>query len=80
MTEASILDVEFKSSFDLTFIKGVLIHINPDRLSDVYERLHRFSNRYICLAEYYNPSPVALLYRGNEERLYKRDFAGEMLD
>ena len=79
VTEASILDVELKSSFDLTFIKGVLIHINPDRLSDVYERLYKFSNRYICIAEYYNPTPVALPYRGNEEHLYKRDFAGEML-
>ena len=25
-------------------------------------------------------SPVAIAYRGDDDRLYKRDFAGEMLD
>ena len=32
------------------------------------------------VAEYYNRSPVAIPYRGHEDRLFKRDFAGEMLD
>jgi pseudaminic acid biosynthesis-associated methylase len=38
------------------------------------------SNRYILVAEYFNPSPVAIPYRGHNDRLFKRDFAGEMLD
>jgi spore coat polysaccharide biosynthesis protein SpsF len=58
----------------------VLIHINPDSLPGVYDRLYRSSKRYICVAEYYNPSPVQVLYRGFTEKLFKRDFAGEMLD
>jgi len=66
--------------FDLTFTKGVLIHINPDYLDQVYKNLIENSNRYILVCEYYNPSPVAIPYRGHEDRLFKRDFAGDMMD
>ena len=76
----SILDFEPDYKRDLAFIKGVLIHINPDELQNVYEKLYNSSKKYIFVAEYYNPFPVAVTYRGNEERLFKRDFAGEMLD
>jgi pseudaminic acid biosynthesis-associated methylase len=76
----SILTFEPKRTYDLSLIKGVLIHINPDSLPDVYDRLYRSSNRYICVAEYYNPAPVEVSYRGNKDKLFKRDFAGEMLD
>ncbi len=78
--EGSILDVNIAESYDLTLIKGVLIHINPDHLNSVYEKLYHSSSRYICVAEYYNPSPVTINYRGHSERLFKRDFAGELLD
>ena len=61
-------------------IKGVLIHINPDFLSKVYEILHKSSKRYICVAEYYNPSPLEVSYRGHQGKLFKRDFAGEIID
>ena len=32
------------------------------------------------MIEYYNPSPVAIMYRGHDDRLFKRDFCGELLD
>jgi len=32
------------------------------------------------ICEYYNPTPVSVEYRGNKERLFKRDFAGEMIN
>lgn len=80
ITQGSILDIEMKEMFDLTLIKGVLIHINPDRRMDVYRQLYERSNKYICIAEYYNPTPVEVSYRGHSERLFKRDFAGELLD
>jgi len=76
----SILEFNSPRIWDMTLIRGVLIHINPDKLNEVYERLYKYSQRYILIAEYYNPVPVALPYRGHEERLFKRDFAGEMLD
>lgn len=76
----SIIDFEPDREYDFVLIKGVLIHIHPDFLQKVYERLYRSSGRYICVVEYYNPTPVALSYRGHADRLFKRDFAGEMLD
>ena len=76
----SLLEYEPRETHDMTLSKGVLIHIDPARLPDAYDRLYKASHRYICLVEYYNPTPVSVPYRGNAERLYKRDFAGEMLD
>jgi spore coat polysaccharide biosynthesis protein SpsF len=64
----------------MALIKGVLIHINPDMLSTVYEKLYSASCKYILICEYYNPSPVTINYRGHSDRLFKRDFAGEMLE
>lgn len=66
--------------WDLAFTKGVLIHITPELLPVAYAALYRASGRYILIAEYYNPTPVAIPYRGQEAALWKRDFAGEMLD
>ena len=76
----SIFDFNSKRKYDFVLIKGVLIHINPDRLSNVYKKLYQLSNRYILIAEYYNPSPVTISYRGHNDRLFKRDFAGEFLN
>jgi spore coat polysaccharide biosynthesis protein SpsF len=69
-----------KRTWDLVLVKGVLIHINPEKLEVVYGKLLESSTRYIVVAEYYNPTPIAVLYRGHADRLFKRDFAGEMLD
>lgn len=77
---ASILDYSAPSQYDLVFTKGVLIHICPDSLSAVYSKMHRASARYILVAEYYNPAPVEIAYRGYSGKLFKRDFAGELLD
>lgn len=76
----SIFDYESNEKFDVSLIKGVLIHINPEMLTVVYEKLYRASNKYILICEYYNPSPVTVNYRGHNDRLFKRDFAGEMLE
>lgn len=77
---ASILDFTPARSWDMVLIKGVLIHINPDALPSVYEKLVASCDRYLLVAEYYNPSPVAIAYRGHSDRLFKRDFAGEIMD
>jgi pseudaminic acid biosynthesis-associated methylase len=76
----SIIDSLDIHSADLSFTKGVLIHINPEKLNDVYENLYSKSNKYICINEYYNPSPVTINYRGHDDRLFKRDFCGDMMD
>ncbi len=76
----SILDFEPKRQWDLTLIKGVLIHINPECLPLVYDKLVASCSRYLLVAEYYNPVPVTVSYRGHSDRLFKRDFAGEIMD
>lgn len=76
----SVLDFKAARTWDVVLIKGVLIHINPEFLPQVYESLFRASNRYILVVEYYNPTPVEIVYRGHSGRLFKRDFAGELLD
>jgi spore coat polysaccharide biosynthesis protein SpsF len=77
---SSILDFQPNEERDLVLIKGVLIHINPNELQNVYELLYKTSRKYICIAEYYNPSPVEVKYRGHEGKLFKRDFAGEIME
>jgi spore coat polysaccharide biosynthesis protein SpsF len=75
----SILDWNPSKKLDLAIIKGVLIHINPDQLNHVYDKLVNATSKYLLVAEYYNPVPVAIPYRGHEDRLFKRDFAGEIM-
>ena len=75
----SILDFVPERKYDFVFTKGVLIHISPEYLPQVYDLLYQSSRRYIMIAEYYNPSPVEISYRGHEGKLFKRDFAGEIV-
>lgn len=76
----SILEFVPDEKRDLTLIAGVLIHVNPDKLQDVYKLLYKSSRKYIFISEYYNPSPIELPYQGHQKKLFKRDFAGEMMD
>ena len=78
--EISIHEFKPQKTYDFVFTRGVLIHINPDKLNDVYSLLYHCCRRYICLIEYYNPTPVEVEYRGHKGALFKRDFAGEVLE
>lgn len=76
----SIIDTIKAEAVDLVFTAGVLIHINPDHLNDVYTNLYECSQKYILIAEYYNPTPVMIPYHGQNDRLFKRDFAGDLIE
>lgn len=76
----SAMDFNIDYQRDISFTKGVLIHINPDMLSTMYELLYQSSKRYICICEYYSPNPVEIEYRGVSSALFKRDFTGELMD
>ena len=68
VSNCSIFDFDTTQiSQDLSIIKGVLIHINPDKLTEVYKKLYDSSTNYILIAEYYNPSPVSISYRGHQD-------------
>lgn len=77
---ASLLDFDPPRQWDFAFTKGVLIHLNPATLPQAYDVLYACSRRYVCVAEYYSPTPAELPYRGHSGKLFKRDFAGDLLD
>lgn len=76
----SILEFEPENTSQLVFTVGVLIHLNPEVLDEVYKKMYEVSEKYILVGEYYNPTPVEIDYRGNKGKLFKRDFAGEIMD
>lgn len=76
----SIHDFTSKKKWDLVITKGLLIHIDPKSLEVAYKKMVNASNRYLLVAEYYDPKPTKLPYREYANRLFKRDFAGELID
>lgn len=76
----SILDFKPSLKHDFVFTRGLLIHLSPEFLKDAYANIYRSSKKYICIAEYYNPSPIEVDYRNQKSSLFKRDFAGELLE
>lgn len=68
------------SQYNFVFTKTVLIHLSPEVLPQVYDSMHHASSKYICLVEYYNPTPTMVNYRSHDDRLFKRDFCGELMD
>jgi len=73
-------DAPWGGGYDLALTRGVLIHVPPGDLAQAYAAIHRATRRYILLAEYHSVKPVEVEYRGHGGRLWKRDFAAEMLD
>jgi len=78
--DPGIAELKYMDPVDLSFSRGVLIHIPPTELAVAYETLYRASRKYIVVAEYFNPTPVEIEYRGQKGLLWKRDFAGEMME
>ena len=76
----SIINFSTNEKYDLVLIKGVLIHMDPSVLQQIYQTMHSVTKKYICIVEYYNPQPVAINYRGHQNKLFKRDFCGELMD
>ncbi|VAV97080.1 hypothetical protein MNBD_ALPHA01-1395 [hydrothermal vent metagenome] len=65
---------------DLAFTSGVLIHIHPDDLLAACRNIHKSSGKYIVCNEYFSDKPVAIDYRGHDDKLFKRDFGAFWLD
>jgi len=73
-------DEPWGKGYDLSISRGLLIHIPPAELLTAYSTLYRATRRYILVAEYHATKPTEVEYRGHSGRLWKRDFAAEMLD
>ena len=80
--QGSILNLDdkfLKKKFELVFTKTVLIHINPTVLEKIYKMIYNLSSKYILFCEYYNPKPTKIKYRDFDNKLFKRDFAGDLM-
>jgi len=76
----SLYEFDSSDKWDLVLSKGILIHLSPRMLQKAYERLVKHCRKYILVCEYYSPTPVEIKYRGERDRLFKRDYAGEILE
>jgi pseudaminic acid biosynthesis-associated methylase len=77
----SAFDIPFKDGFfDLVFTSGVLIHIAPADIKKAIKEIHRCSREYIWGFEYYADSYTQVEYRGQDNLLWKTDFAGLYLN
>lgn len=76
LEQGSALALPFEDqAFDIVFTSGVLIHIAPDDLHQAMSEIHRCARHYIWGAEYFSPELTAVNYRGNEDLLWKMDYA-----
>lgn len=76
--ECSLYQFPLEQEYDLVLVKGVAMFQDEGVLDRFYNILYRLSRRYIIIAEYYNPTPTEIDYRGY--KLFKRDYAGELMD
>jgi pseudaminic acid biosynthesis-associated methylase len=53
---SSVQDYEPEQQVDLAFTCGVLIHINPADLPQVYRKIAAISRKYVLINEYFNPT------------------------
>ncbi len=73
-------DIPFKDGyFDLVFTSGVLIHISPNDINRIIDEIIRCSKKYIWGFEYYSEDYISINYRGNDDVLWKGDFASLFL-
>lgn len=76
----SIFNSKEKKKFDFVLTRGLLIHINPKKLNQIYKIIYNLSKKYILIDEYFSPKPEPCIrYRGYKNVLFKRDFAKELM-
>lgn len=68
------------NSMDMTFTCGVLIHVSPDQLLKAYAEMYRVTKRWIVNIEYFSARPEMIEYRGEKDKLWKRDFGQLWID
>lgn len=85
LANRGIADVHFGSllryrpqrTCDLSFTKGVLIHLAVEDRPAAYDVLYKASHEFVLMAEYFAPENTEIEYRGNRGKLFKADFGTE---
>ncbi len=70
----SIESFETKEKFDLVFTSGVLIHIHPNHVNSVVEKIFNLTKKFIFGFEYYSKQLTEINYRDNSDICWKQDF------
>ncbi|WP_299809985.1 pseudaminic acid biosynthesis-associated methylase [uncultured Roseibium sp.] len=82
--QGSIIDIELDQKFDLVFTRGVLIHINPDKLEQTMKNMAAHSNKYVLIYEHFDHEVTELEHysrrvpekEAGQGYQYWRDFSG----
>ena len=70
-----VFEIPFKDNyFDIVFTSGLLIHISPKNIRKALREIYRCSRRYIWGFEYYSKKYENIIYRGQNNLLWKADF------
>ena len=64
---------------ELTFTRGVLIHLPESNLPHAFEVLFKSSSRWVMVAEYYSPNRTMVPYRGKPNLLWTDDYVGKII-
>lgn len=65
--------------FDMVMTCGVLIHIGPEDLEKSLARIVALSKHYVLVAEYFAPADEPVLYHGEVDMLWRRDYGSLLL-
>ena len=73
--KGNIFDIPFKDRyFDLVFTSGVLIHISPKDIKKAVREIYRSTRKYIWGFEYFSEDYKEIIYRGQNNLLWKSNF------
>jgi len=72
---SSIEKFETDQKFDLVFTAGVLIHVNPESLLGVIQKINSLSNKFIFGFENFSNNLTKLDYRDHSNILWKQNFS-----
>lgn len=79
--QGSGFDLPFKDNyFDIVCTNGVLIHIAPEDHFAIMSEMVSCSKKYIMGFEYFAEELQPIPYRGNDERMWKGNFAQIFID
>jgi pseudaminic acid biosynthesis-associated methylase len=72
---SSIEDFDPKDEkFDIVCTSGILIHIHPEHLNLILQKIESLSQKYIFGFENFSEIPVEVPYRGHKNKLWKKNF------
>jgi pseudaminic acid biosynthesis-associated methylase len=79
--QASAFEVPLRDAyFNMVFTSGVLIHIAPENLDKIMGEMVRLTKKYIWGFEYYAEELTEISYRGNENAMWKGNYAQLFLE